>query len=555
MSAVTSYQPCHIFGDQMLIGAGIRVGFYLLYAAAIVAVLFGVDKQFRFWHGAWGVLALSLFIAMFLNVVDYNLIIIDYAVLIQLVLWYPVYFVFTVLLRQALVIEGRSHSKPDAEYQERLQRCRRAGVTELDVARARAYSDVLKAFALHAAAEEAERDREIAQVALGHAVQHFVSHWHQQIEVQDGRHSEEINVDGGAVTTVYNTELVEEITTAPTRADIDKLRDLYIAALVHSQHSVADARATEQEVALIASEELRIKRGARAPKQSLRHFLLSTSYKDQLTAAIGLLVWSAWMFGTAALNWPLLHHGNKASGACDNVPTVYFVFAPKKPFADRGFVTFLRVWTVGVALVAVFTTALGLFILTVSIFGPGAVGLGPGSRRRRKKSVEAEQSDSYYDGRDLHASPGYSRKARGRHTQEILACLHHSQSRSIRHRYQSRTTVPAQFSLWNIPWAVLLAVLLVVTIVCSELTVSRQGVNNNVPLDFARPPVHETAEILALLIGLYSLVLVSLSVLGAFLRRSRRKNRGQHGRGSHTHHRHASEGGPVGKLEEPGVAV
>jgi hypothetical protein len=30
MSAVTSFQPCHIFGDQMLIGAGIRIGFYLL---------------------------------------------------------------------------------------------------------------------------------------------------------------------------------------------------------------------------------------------------------------------------------------------------------------------------------------------------------------------------------------------------------------------------------------------------------------------------------------------------------------------------------------------
>ncbi|KAK4233828.1 hypothetical protein C8A03DRAFT_19165 [Achaetomium macrosporum] len=555
MSAVTSYQPCHIFGDQMLIGAGIRVGFYLLYAAAIVAVLFGVDKQFRFWHGAWGILALSLFIAMFLNVVDYNLIIIDYAVLIQLVLWYPVYFIFTVLLRQALVVEGKSNTKTDAEYQDRLQRCRRAAVTELDVARARAYADVLKAFALNAAAEEAERDRDAAQAALSHAVQHFVSHWHQQIEVRDGRQSDEINIDGGAVTTVYNTELVEEIAAAPTRADIDNLRDLYVAALVHSQQSVAEARATEQEVALIASEELRIKRSARAPRQSLRHFLLSTSYKDQLTAAIGLLIWSAWMFGTAALNWPLLHHGNKAGGACDNVPTVYFVFAPKKPFADGGFVTFLRVWTVGVALVAVFTTALGLFILTVSIFGPTTVGLGPGRPRRGNKSVEAGQSDHY--AQDLHASPGYSRKARGRHTQEILACLHHSESRSIRHRYQSRTTAPARFSLWNIPWAILLAALLIVTVVCSELTVSRQGVNNNVPLDFARPPLHETSEILAFLIGLYSLVLVSLSVLGAYiaalLRRSRRKNNVQHGHDRHAH-RDGNEEEQITKPEQPSVA-
>jgi hypothetical protein len=449
---------------------------------------------------------------MFLNVVDYNLIIIDYAVLIQLILWYPVYFVLTVLFRQALVVAGRSHSKPDAEYQERLQRCRQAAVTELDVARARAYADVLKAFALYAAAEEAEQEHDAAQVALSQAVQHYVSHWHEQIEVENGRQSEDVQVDGGAVTTVYNTELIEEIAAAPTRADIDKLRDLYVAALVHSQRTIAEARATEQEVALIASEELRIKRRARAPKQSLRHFLLTTSYKDQLTAALGLLIWSAFMFGTAALNWPLLHHGNKPGGACDNVPTVYFVFAPKKPFADAGF-----------------TTALGLFILMVSVFGPAAVGLRPWRPRQDKKSVEAGPGDHTHDPR---SSRGYSHKARGRHTQEILACLHHSETRSVQHRYRSRTTAPARFSLSTIPWAILLAVLLVVTVVCAELTVSRQGPQNNIPLDFARAPLHETSEILAFLIGLYSLVLTLLSVVGAFvaafLRSRRRRNNKAH---------------------------
>jgi hypothetical protein len=554
MSAVTSYMPCHIFGDQMLIGAGIRIGFYLLYLAAIIAVLFGVDKQFRFWHGAWGILALSLFIALFLNVVDYNLIIIDYAVLIQLVLWYPVFFVFTVLFRQALVVDGKSRPLTDAEYRARLQQCRRAAVTELDVARARAYADVLRAFALHAAAEEAERDHDAAQAQLSQAVQRYVSHWHEQVEVRDGQRSEEIGVDGGAVTTVYNTELIEEIAAAPTRADIDKLRDLYVAALIHSQHSVIEARAAEHEVTIIASEELKIKRGARAPKQSFLHFLVTASYKDQLTAALGLLIWSTWMFGTAALNWPLLYNGNKAGGACDNVPTVYFVLAPKKPFADSGFQTFLRVWTVGVCIVAVFTTALALFILIISIFGPAAVGLGHRDRGagRGKQSIEAGQINSIDN---VHSSPGYSRKARGQHSQEILACLHHGESRSVQHRYRRQKTAPPRFSLWNIPWAILLAVLLVEAAVCAELTVSRQGPNDNIPLDFARPPLHETAEILAFLIGLYSVVLTLLSVLGAgvaFLRRmSWRKNRdGRH----HQREERVAEERAVEKLEQTGVA-
>ncbi|KAK4227038.1 hypothetical protein QBC38DRAFT_499822 [Podospora fimiseda] len=517
-SAVTSFQPCHIFGDQMLIGTGIRLGFYLLYLAAIIAVLFGVDKQFRFWHGAWGILALSLFLSMFLNVVDFNLIIIDYAVLIHLVLWYPIYFVFTVLFRQALVVDGVNFPKSDDEYRQRLEACRRTttatGVISADVARARAYADVLKAFAIYAAAEENDADHDSAQASLSQAVNHYVSHWHESIG-----HQEEITAtpDGGAVTTVYNTQLVEEIAAAPTRADVDKLRDLYIAVLVHSNHTVHEARASEQEVALIASEELRIKRRNRHPKSAFRHFLLTTSYKDQLSAALALAVWSMYMFGTAALNWPLLRNGNKPEGLCDNVPTVYFVLAPKKPFADKGFKTFLRIWTVGVCIVAVITSAVAIFIFLISVFGPAALGITRTHKKKQnRRSVETgrgRESDEDYV-TDLRAAGGYNRKARTKHTQEILACLHQTQSRTIRHRYQSRRTSPIHFSLWNIPWAVLLAVLLVISVVCAELTVRRQGPKNNVPLDFGRPPLHETAEILGFLVGLYSVVLTGLSVLG-----------------------------------------
>ncbi|KAK3323168.1 hypothetical protein B0T19DRAFT_425314 [Cercophora scortea] len=534
VSAVTSFMPCHIFGDQMLIGTGIRVGFYLLYIAAIVGVLFGVDKQFRFWHGSWGILSLALFLSMFLNQAAYNLLIIDYAVLIELVLWYPVFFVFTILFRQALVLANRKRIalKSDAEVRTRLQAHRQQAITDLDVARARAYANVLRAFALFAAAEEAEDEHEAAQAALSQAVQHYVSHWHEQIELRDGpgpqNEYEDITVDGGAVTTVYNNELIAEIAAAPTRDDVDKLRDLYVAAMMHSQQSVAEARAAEQEVALMAAEELRIERRARPPKHAIRSFLLETSYKDQLTAAIGLLVWSVYMFGTAALNWPLLHNGIKPDGLCDNVPTVYFVLAPKKPFVDSGFATFLKVWTVGVCIVAVITTAVGVYLILVALVGPAAVGLG----RRTYKSKRRDAEAGHVHEHDLRDSQGYSRKARGKHTQEILACLHHTQARTIHHRYLSRTTAPIRLSLWTIPWALLLAVLLAVTIVCSELTVSRQGPQNNTPLDFARPPLHETAEILAFLIGLYALVLTLLSVVGglvaAFLRRRRRMHNEHH---------------------------
>lgn len=67
LGAVSSYQPCIVFGDSMLIGMGIRIGFYLLYWAAIISVAFGIDQQFRIWNAAWSIVALGTFISLLLN--------------------------------------------------------------------------------------------------------------------------------------------------------------------------------------------------------------------------------------------------------------------------------------------------------------------------------------------------------------------------------------------------------------------------------------------------------------------------------------------------------
>jgi len=64
LGAVSSYQPCHVFGDPMLIGLGIRLGFYLLYFAGVIAVLFGVDQQFRVFNTSWALLALSTLVVL-----------------------------------------------------------------------------------------------------------------------------------------------------------------------------------------------------------------------------------------------------------------------------------------------------------------------------------------------------------------------------------------------------------------------------------------------------------------------------------------------------------
>ncbi|KAK3938673.1 hypothetical protein QBC46DRAFT_160965 [Diplogelasinospora grovesii] len=552
MSAVTSYMPCHLFGDQMLIGDGIRYGFYLLYAAAIFAVLFGVDKQFRFWHGCWGILALALFVALTANLYQAQLVIIDYAIIIELVLWYPVFFFFTVFNRQGLIVTESRTRASETDIRARLEQRRQMAVSERDAARARAYADALKAFALKAAAEEADEEHDEAQAALANSMRTYVDHWHERVEITDGPHHrvEEYDADGGCVTTVYNRELIEEVAAAPTRADVEKFRDLYVAAMMHSAMSASEARAEEQEVAMIAAEELRIKKRARRPKHAVRHFLLGASFKDRLSAALGLLVWSTWMFSTAALYWPLWDLGRKPS--CDDGVTVYFVFAPKKPFLDSGFNLFLKIWTVGVAIVAVFTTVLALYFLLISLLGARTVITWTASKRSRKGKRSVEAGHDHVE--DHRSSPEYSYRARTQHSQELLDCLHHTDARTVQRRYRVRTTSPIHFSLWNVPWAILLAVLLIITIVTAELTVRRNGPDNNTPLDWARPPLHETAEILALLIGLYALVLTLLSIIGALVASLIRKRRQTHHDVEHHHEYHHHEKrvpSPRGRREPP----
>ena len=86
-----------------------------------------------------------------------TLVVLSWAILIELVLFYPIFFFFQVFLRTAYTVkESRSSATAD-EIRARLS-LRRA-VTQLDAARARRYADVLKAFALHAAVVHRESTR------------------------------------------------------------------------------------------------------------------------------------------------------------------------------------------------------------------------------------------------------------------------------------------------------------------------------------------------------------------------------------------------------------
>ncbi|KAH8745727.1 hypothetical protein F5882DRAFT_258541, partial [Hyaloscypha sp. PMI_1271] len=42
---VQSVHPCHIYGDPDLYGVGVRVGFYIQFAAGLIAILANLEES------------------------------------------------------------------------------------------------------------------------------------------------------------------------------------------------------------------------------------------------------------------------------------------------------------------------------------------------------------------------------------------------------------------------------------------------------------------------------------------------------------------------------
>src|SRR5664279_2422907 len=82
LPVLESVKPCHLTGDPDLFGLGIRLGFYLQYFAAIIAILTGFDQQFLGWRAGFIPLAAATFISLCINSTDNTLVIMDWTIMI-----------------------------------------------------------------------------------------------------------------------------------------------------------------------------------------------------------------------------------------------------------------------------------------------------------------------------------------------------------------------------------------------------------------------------------------------------------------------------------------
>ncbi|KAK0748987.1 hypothetical protein B0T18DRAFT_427193 [Schizothecium vesticola] len=87
LSSDASHSTCHVFGDPGLYGAGVRTGYYLQYAAAVLTVLYLPLADQQLWLLSFLPLAAASLVGLSLNAAEGELVILDWAIVFGLVFW------------------------------------------------------------------------------------------------------------------------------------------------------------------------------------------------------------------------------------------------------------------------------------------------------------------------------------------------------------------------------------------------------------------------------------------------------------------------------------
>lgn len=86
-SSVASHSTCHVFGDPGLYGVGVRTGYYLQYAAAVLCLLCLPPIDQQLWLLSFLPLAAASLVGLSLNASEGGLVILDWAIVFGLVFW------------------------------------------------------------------------------------------------------------------------------------------------------------------------------------------------------------------------------------------------------------------------------------------------------------------------------------------------------------------------------------------------------------------------------------------------------------------------------------
>lgn len=104
---------CHLVGNPDIFGLGIRLSYYVQYAAAIVAIIFYRRDEVKVLRLGLTAIALALFIALCIGSTGDSLIILDWTTVMAMNIFFPLYLVGPVFIPSAILIFEFIHNAAD----------------------------------------------------------------------------------------------------------------------------------------------------------------------------------------------------------------------------------------------------------------------------------------------------------------------------------------------------------------------------------------------------------------------------------------------------------
>jgi hypothetical protein len=503
LPVVQSVEPCHLSGDPDLYGLGIRVGFYLQYLAAIIAIVSKADEDFIGWRVAFVPLAAATFLGLCINSTGDSLVIMDWAIMLELVLWFPAFF--TLPIFKGISIINFRKKEVNKGYAKQLEPIREAGFDQYADKIASAYraagnaEDIIMNDPLDSQ-RRPEDVRELVNTVTKMAL--------EPVNITEERHAESVDHAGELTQAVSELENSSNNLQA-VRAQIEalRLREHHIAALQIIGVTAQEAKEAESTVREIAKAEEEIRHEIKKIDLILER-IHGLGLVDAVSTGISLIIYSAYCFLTPWLYFFGIDRG--ARTGCD--VKVLFLLAPVSVY-NHGFGIFLKFVAIVSTIAGLAFSLFGIIFLIIGLRKPfekvAGDNLGTGGEKTDTQTSPGAGLQNHPPHPDLTMTGALvpQDQPQTAHAQPHWLSAHLEAVRHMYHNYVNNSREPSmkeankEIDFSRRRWGFGLSVVLLETIVVVEMTIQVNHLKMG-------PLLSSTGQLIALLVGAFMLLLI-----------------------------------------------
>jgi hypothetical protein len=360
LPVVQSVEPCHLSGDPDLYGLGIRVGFYLQYLAAIIAIVSKADEDFVGWRVAFVPVAAATFLGLCINSTGDTLVIMDWAIMLQLVLWFPAFFALPIFKGIRIFETKKQELLSHIADAKQLEPIRKAGLSQYGEKYVRAHIAVVNAEDIIMNDTHSQNRLAVSRLVntvKKEAVKYVNAMKEQQAESVD--HAGELSQAITQLGTPPND--LQTIRVQVGELDL-QLRQHHVAALRQVGVTEQDAQQAVGVLGEIAQEEREIQHNIKKLRSVLKR-IHGLGLVDTVSAGISLIIYSAYCFLTPWLFFVGIDRG--ARTGCD--VKVLFLLAPVSVY-NHSFGIFLKFVAIVSTIVGLGFALFGIIFLIIGVF-------------------------------------------------------------------------------------------------------------------------------------------------------------------------------------------